>query len=122
MSTQSRLAFLLPLLGFGVLLILAFLGNSAVMAVSACGSGVALWLTRLAPLRRRVAAVAAGAILASLLAETVHTIYHLLGGETASGDDGFFFMSAVMVGAINAGVMALLVLAGHHLSLSVARR
>lgn len=38
----------------------------------------------------------------SLLAETIHTAYHLLGGETASGDSGFFYVSALLVGSINA--------------------
>ncbi|MEP0548067.1 MAG: hypothetical protein ABJF88_14120 [Rhodothermales bacterium] len=96
---------LVSYLGVGVLLALAILGSSAVMAVSAAAIGLALWITRNAPLRARLLAVVGGALGGSLLAETVHTAYHLLGGETASGDGGFFFASAVLVGAINAVAM-----------------
>ncbi|NNF56874.1 MAG: hypothetical protein HKN04_01405 [Rhodothermaceae bacterium] len=99
------LRLLLAYLGVGVLLILAALGKSAVMAVSAAGIGLALWVTRTAPLRTRLLAVVAGALGGSLLAETVHTVYHLLGGETASGDSGFFYVSAMLVGGINAAAM-----------------
>jgi hypothetical protein len=49
--------------------------------------------------------VVIGALGGSLLAETIHTAYHLLGGETASGDGGFFYVSAVLVGSINAAAM-----------------
>ena len=105
-----RAPHFIPYLGVGVLLTLAVLGKSAVMAVSAAGIGIALSVTRNAPLRSRLAAVVLGAFSGSLLAETVHTVYHLLGGETASGDDGFFYVSAVLVGAINA--VAMLVVTG----------
>lgn len=103
---------LVPYLGVGMLLTLAILGNSAVMAVSAAAIGLALWITHNTPLRTRLLAVVGGALGGSLLAETVHTAYHLFGGETASGDGGFFFASAVLVGAINAvAMLAVMVLA-----------
>ena len=102
--------------GVGVLLVLAALGNSAVMAVSAVGIGLALWVTRDAPLRTRLVAVIIGALGGSLLAETIHTAYHLLGGESASGDGGFFYVSAVLVGGLNA--VAVLVALGLAYALS----
>ncbi len=105
-----RMARLLPYLGVGVLLVLAALGKSAVMAVSAVGIGLALWMTKDAPLGTRLKAIIIGALGGSLLAETIHTAYHLFGGETASGDNGFFYVSAVLVGSINA--VAILVLTG----------
>lgn len=109
-SGQARRRQLLSYVGAGVLLMLAALGRSAVMAVSAAGIGLALWITRTAPLRTRLIAVVFGALGGSLLAETVHTAYHLMGGETASGDSGFFYVSAVLVGIINA--VAMLVVTG----------
>lgn len=116
---RQHLAFVLPYAGVGALLLLAVLGNAAVMAASAGGIGLAVWMTRAASLRRRVAAAVTGALLASVAAETVHTVYHLLGGETASGDDGFFFASAVLVGAINAVAICVVLWAAHRLSPSV---
>lgn len=105
LSSRKRTALLLSYLGVGVLLVLAALGTSAVMAVSAVGIGSALWISRDAPLRTRLTAIVLGALGGSLLAETIHTAYHLLGGETASGDNGFFYVSAVLVGGINAVAM-----------------
>lgn len=117
--TQTRRAFLFPYVGVVVLLVLAALGKSAVMATSAAGLGLALWVTRDASLRTRLAAVVIGALGGSLLAETIHTAYHLLGGETASGDGGFFYVSAVLVGSINA--VAMLVVLGLVYVLSPSR-
>ncbi len=101
-------------LGLIALLVLAVLGNSAVMFVSGLGIGIALWLMRKATLRTQLVALFVGGLVASLGAEAVHTIYHLLGGETASGDSGFFFVSAFLVGLINAIAMAVIVLAAHY--------
>ena len=100
-------------LGLTALLVLAVLGKSAVMFVSALGIGIALWSTRKATLRTQVGALAVGALVASFGAEAVHTLYHLLGGETASGDSGFFFVSAILVGLINAIAMAVVLFLAH---------
>ena len=100
-------------LGLVMLLILAVLGKSAVMFVSGLGIGLALWGTRKASLRTQLGALVAGALVASFGAEVVHTLYHLLGGETASGDSGFFFVSAILVGLTNAAVMCAVVLLAH---------
>lgn len=111
----------LSLAGVGVLLVLAALGNSAMMATSAVGIAVAVWLTRAARLRTQLGAVVVGALAASLAAEGVHTLYHLLGGETASGDSGFFFVSAFLVGLINAAAMLVVVAGAHALSRPASR-
>jgi len=108
-SNQTHMTARLSYVGVIILLGLAALGNSAVMAVSAAGIGLALWITREAPLRTRLMAVVIGALGGSLLAETIHTAYHLLGGETASGDGGFFYVSAVLVGGINAVAMLVVI-------------
>lgn len=104
-TRRARNALMVSYLGVGVLLFLAALGTSAVMAVSAVGTGLGLWITRNDPLRTRLVAVVIGALGGSLFAETIHTAYHLLGGETASGDSGFFYVSAVLVEGINAAAM-----------------
>ena len=100
-------------LGLAVLLILAVLDNSAVMFVSALGIGVALWINWKATMRMQLGALVVGALVASIGAEVVHTLYHLLGGETASGDSGFFFVAAILIGLINAVAMAVVVLLAH---------
>ena len=108
-------------LGLTVLLILAVLGNSAVMFASGLGIAVALWSTREAPLRTQLGALVAGALVAGIGAEVVHTFYHLFGGETAGGDSGFFFISAILVGLINAAGMAAVVFLAHALARQRAR-
>ena len=108
-------------LGLVVLLILAVLGKSAVMFVSGLGIGLALWSTREAPLRTQLGALVAGALVAGIGAEAVHTLYHLLGGQTSSGDSGFFFVSAILVSLINAVAMAAVVLLAHALARHWAR-
>ncbi len=92
--------------GLAVLVVLAILGKSVVMLVSVAGMGFMFWLTRTAALSRRLLAVALGALMASLGAEAVHTIYHLFESQPAEagGDSGFFFVSATLVGLINAAV------------------
>ena len=111
--TRRRITLLLPLLAVAALVVLAVWGRSAVMATSAIAAGLALWSTRAAPARTRALAAVVGALGGSLFAEAVHTAYHLLGGETASGDSGFFFVSAALVGGINAVALLAAVWAGH---------
>ena len=108
-----KLQLLIAFLGAGVLLIIAALDKSPGMAVSALGIGLALWLTREKPLSIRLGAIVAGALVGTFSSELVHTLYHLFGGQTASGDSGFFFVSAFLVGLINAAGIAALVLLAH---------
>ena len=108
-------------LGIFVLLVTAVLGKSAVMFVSGLGIGFAPWSTREAPLRTQLGALVAGALVAGFGAEAIHTLYHLFGGETARGDSGFFFVSAIFVGLINAVAMGAVVILGHALGRQRAR-
>ncbi len=92
--------------GLGILVVLAILGKSAVMLVSVLGMGLMFWVMRAAPLRKQLLAIALGALVASLIAEGVHTLYHMMEPAPSGpgSDQGGFFVSAILVGLINAGV------------------
>ncbi len=98
--------------GLGILVILAILGKSAVMLVSVLGMGLMFRVMHAAPLMKQLVAITLGALVASLLAEAVHTLYHMI--EPASSgpgnDQGGFFVSATLVGLINAGVFGVFLL------------
>ena len=96
----------LAYVGLGILVVLAILGKSAVMLVSVLGMGLMFRVMRAAPLRKQLLAIAVGALLASLIAEVVHTLYHMVESAPAGlgNDQGGFFVSATLVGLINAGV------------------
>ncbi len=104
-------------LGLAALLVLAMLDNSAMMFVSALGVSIAVWITREATIRTQVIAPIVCGLAGSIVAETVHTIYHLLGGETASGDSGFFFVGATVIGLSNGVILAVVVLLANAASL-----
>ncbi len=102
-------------IAYALLAILAFLaiaGKSAVMFVSVFGMGLAFRLTRGAPQTKQLGATALTAVATSLIAEAIHTLYHLLEtGPAGSGvDEGGFFVSATLVGLINAVVFVSLLL------------
>lgn len=86
-----------------VLAVLAYLGRSLVMLTSVIGMAGALWLTCGTSTRHRVVALSVAAVSSSLLAETVHLLYHLTRNDTP--DHGGFWVSAVLVGLINAAAM-----------------
>lgn len=86
------------------LAVLAILGRSLVMLTSVGGFAVGLWLARRRPLGHRLLAVLVGAVLASLLAEAVHVLWHRALGDQP--DQGGFWVSALFVGSINAAAMA----------------
>ena len=92
--------------GLGILVVLAILGKSAVMLVSVLGMALMFRVMRGAPLRKHLLAIALGALVASLFAEVVHTLYHMIESAPSGvgGDQGGFFVSATLVGLINAGV------------------
>ena len=84
-----------------LLMALALVGKSAVMAVSVAGVAVAWRAARSAGLGRTLAAVAVAAVGAALLAEAAHTGYHRFAPGT--GDDtGGFWVGATLVGLIDA--------------------
>lgn len=94
------------------MVVLAVLGKSAVMVVSVLGMGLMYWRAQSADRSKLLLAVVSGALLASLGAETVHTIYHLLDAQpSATGsDNGFLFVSATLVGLINAAAFCTILL------------
>ena len=98
--------------GLGILVILAILGKSAVMLVSVLGMGLIFRVMRDASLMKQLLAIASGALVASLLAEVVHTLYHMLESAPSGlgGDQGGFFVGATLVGLINAGVFVVFLL------------
>ena len=101
------------MLGSAALAILAVVGKSAVMFVSAVAIAAAIFMFRSARVRDRIIGIIAAGLGGSIGAEIVHTVYHYTNvAETgAGGDGGGFFMSAIIVGAINvAAIIALLVI------------
>ena len=92
--------------GLGILVILAILGKSAVMLVSVLGMGLMFRLMHTAPLIKHLLTVALGALVASLIAEVFHTLYHMMepGPSGPGSDQGGFFIGATLVGIINAGM------------------
>lgn len=100
----------LALVGLVLLIVLALLGKSAVMLVSVLGMGLAFWRFRAAPLSKRLLVIAVAALAASLLAEVVHTVYHRLESAPSGNDSGGFFVSATLVGLINAAAFGALLM------------
>lgn len=86
-----------------VLAVLAYLGRSLVMLTSVGGIAVALWLTRRRTVRAQVVGTIVGAVVASVAAEVVHVVYHAAQADPA--EHGGFWVSAVLVGLINAAAM-----------------
>lgn len=86
-----------------VLAVLAYLGRSLVMLASVAGIAAALWVVRRRPWRVQLAGLWVGAIGSSLLAEVVHMLHHARIGDAP--DHGGFWLSAVLVGGINALAM-----------------
>ena len=98
---KNKIAYM----GLGILVLLAILDGSPRMLVSVLGMGLMFRLMRAAPLWKQLLATASGALLASLIAEVVYTLYHMIKSVPpgVGGDDGGFFVSATLVGLINAG-------------------
>ena len=100
------------MLGSAALAILAVVGKSAVMFVSAVAIAAAIFMFRSARVRDRIIGIIAAGLGGSIGAEIVHTVYHYTNAtEPGTGvDGGGFFMSAIIVGAINvAAIIALLI-------------
>ncbi len=98
---------LITILGIAALAILAITGKSAVMLVSAGAIGLTVYVFRGARMRDRVIAIIAAGLGGSLGAEIVQTLYHYASAAEpgTGGDSGGFFMSAIVVGLINAGAI-----------------
>ncbi len=100
------------MLGSAALAVLAIVGKSAVMFVSAAAIAAAVYVFRNARVRDRIIGIIAAGLAGSIGAEIVHTVNHYTSAVQtgAGGDNGGFFMSAMMVGLINAAAIIALVL------------
>ncbi len=100
------------MLGSAALAVLAVVGKSAVMFVSAAAIAVAVYVFRNARVRDRIIGIIAAGLAGSIGAEIVHTVYHYtnVAQTGAGGDSGGFFMSAILVGAINVAAIIVLLI------------
>ncbi len=98
------------MLGITALAILAVIGKSVVMFVSAVAIGIIVYVFRRARARDRVIAIIVGGLGGSIGAEIVHTLYYYATVVEPGVGNGGFFMSAILVGLINAAVIVIVVL------------
>ena len=105
------------MLAIAALAIVAVFGKSAVMFVSAAAIAVIVYVFRRARMRDRVVGIVVAGLGGSIGAEIVHTLYHYasVAEPGTGGDSAGFFMSALLVGVMNAAVIAVAVatLRGH---------
>ena len=102
----------MAILGSAALAVLAVVGKSAVMFVSAVAIAAAVYVFRNSRVRDRIIGIIAAGLAGSIGAEIVHTVYHYtnVAQTGAGGNGGGFFMSAILVGAINiAAIIVLLI-------------
>ena len=101
------------MLGSAALAILAVFEKSVVMFVSAVAIAAAVYIFRGARSRDRIIGIIAAGLAGSIGAEIVHTVYHYTNVTQpgAGGDGGGFFMSAIMIGAINVAAIIVLLIA-----------
>ena len=94
------------------LAIIAAIQKSGVMFVSVGVIGAVVYVFRRARVRDRVIAIVAAALGGSIGAEIVHTLYQHIGavGSGAGRESGGLFMSAMLVGLINAAAVVVVVL------------
>ncbi len=102
---------LVTMSGVTALAILAVFGKSAVMFVSAAAIAVIVYVFRRARMRDRVIGIIVAGLGGSIGAEIVHTLYHYasVAEPGAGGDSAGFFMSAILVGAINAAAIIVVI-------------
>ncbi|MBT8487863.1 MAG: hypothetical protein KJO65_03440 [Gemmatimonadetes bacterium] len=90
-------------ISFVVLAVLAYLGRSLVMLCSVGGMAIALWLARDGTIRVKLLALLVGGVGASLAAEVVHVVHHVVVADDP--DHSGFWVSAVLVGLIDVAAM-----------------
>ena len=101
---------LVTMLGIAVLAVLAVIGKSAVMFVSAVAIGLIVYVFRRARTRDKVIAIIVAGLGGSIGAEIVHTLYHYSTVIEPGVGNGGFFMSALTVGLINAAAIVIVLL------------
>lgn len=94
------------------LAIYAVLDESAVMLVSVVAIGLIVRMFHRARMRDRIIAVVAASLGGSLGAEIVRTLYHHLvaAGSGPGGESNGLFMSALLIGLINAAVIIMVLI------------
>ncbi len=101
---------LVTLLGIAVLAVVAVIGKSAVMFVSAVAIGLIVYVFRQARTRDKVIAIIVAGLGGSIGAEIVHTFYHYATVVEPGVGNAGFFMSAITVGLINSAAIAIVLL------------
>lgn len=98
---------LVTILGTAALAIVAVFEQSVVMFVSAVAIAVIVYIFRRARMRDKVIGIIAAGLGGSIGAAIVFTFYQYAGAaEPGPADDsGGFFMSAILVGIVNAAVI-----------------
>ncbi len=104
----------IPFIAIAVLMILGIVGKNAGMVVSVLAAGIAFYILREAPRSKQFLVSGIAAVIFSLLSETVHTVYHMMESvPTGSpGDNGGFFLSALLVPIINIAALIIVVILG----------
>ncbi len=100
------------MLGVAALTIVAVFDRSAVMFVSAATIAIIVCVFRGARMRDKVIGIIAAGLGGSIGAAIVLTFYQHAGvaGAGPAGDSGGFFMSAILVGVINAAAIIVVIL------------
>jgi len=103
---------LVTMLGIAGLTIVAVFDKSVVMFVSVAAIAIIVYLFRRARMRDKVIGIIAAGLGGSIGGAIVLTFYQHAGvvGAGAAGDSGGFFMSAILVGAINAATIIVVIL------------
>lgn len=95
-------------LGVTALAIYAVNERSGVMFVSAVAIGVIGYVFRHAQMRDRVIGIVAAALGGAIAAEIGHTFYYHTNTANPVTDSGGLFLSAILLGVINAAVVVIL--------------
>ena len=101
---------LVTMLGIAVLAVVAVIGKSAIMFVSAVAIGVIVYVFRRARTREKVIAIIVAGLGGSIGAEIVNILYHYSTAIEPGVGNGEFFMSAITVGLINAAAIVIVFL------------
>lgn len=99
---------LVALLGVSGLAVLAIFEESVVMFVSAGAIGIIVYVFRRARTRDRDIGIVAAGLGGSIGAEIVLTIYHYASVTEPATGNGEIFLSAILVGLVNAGAIIVL--------------
>jgi hypothetical protein len=98
------------MLGIVALAIVAAFEKSVEMFVSAAAIAVIVYVFHQARMRDRVIGIIAAGLGGSIGAAIVRTFYHYAAVAAPAGDSSGFFMSAIVIGVINASAIIVVIL------------